>query len=360
MPEHDIIVIGASAGGVEALAALSALLPADLPAAVFVVLHVPASAPSVLPAILSRRCLLPAKHPVDGDAIQPGQIYVAPPDHHLIVEDGQVRLSRGPTENGHRPAIDVLFRSAARRYGPRVIGVVLSGMLDDGTAGLQAVKMRGGMAVVQDPEDALFSSMPRSAINNVAVDHVLPLADIGACLSKLARLPAPAEEDHPMPDRMQQETEIAEMDMAALESERAGAPSGFTCPDCHGALWELQEGDLVRFRCRVGHAYSPDSLVASQMDQLEDALWIALRSLEESAALALRMGQRALNRGHDLSAAQFSQQAEDTRKRAAIVRQALLHRQTDAASEAETPREGDPHPPSGPHSLSTTAQETLH
>ncbi|MBV9850942.1 MAG: chemotaxis protein CheB [Armatimonadetes bacterium] len=328
---HDIIVIGASAGGVEALAALAQGLPADLPAAVFVVLHVPAFAPSVLPAILSRKGPMPARHPSDGESIRPGHIYVAPPDHHLLVEAGRVGLSRGPTENGHRPAVDVLFRTAARAYGPRVIGVVLSGALDDGTAGLQAVKMRGGLAVVQDPEEALFSSMPRSALENVAVDQILTLAALGPALADLARTPAPAESEYPMPDRIQTESEIAEMDMAAIESRRDGTPSEFTCPDCHGSLWEVQEGELVRYRCRVGHAYSPDSLLASQVEGLEAALWIALRALEESAAMARRMGERAGQRGHVLLAVRFGQQAEDAHQRAAIIRQALAHEQAEAA-----------------------------
>ena len=264
MSGHDVIVIGASAGGVEALVALVHDLPPDLPAALFVVLHIPPYGTSVLPAILSRKGPLPARHPTDGEAIQPGHIYIAPPDYHLLIDGDRIRLSRGPNENGHRPAIDTLFRSAARSAGPRVIGVVLSGALDDGTAGLQAMKMRGGLAVVQDPEDALFSSMPRSAVDNVAVDHVLPLSAIAPALATLTRQPVPEQEEAAVPDEMEIEVGVAEMDMAALEADRAGAPSGYACPDCHGVLWEVQEGELVRFRCRVGHAYSPDSLLASQ------------------------------------------------------------------------------------------------
>ena len=339
MRGHDIIVIGASAGGVEALVGLVRDLPPDLPAAIFVVLHVPPYGTSVLPAILSRKGPLPARHPADGEAIQPGHIYVAPPDYHLLIEDDRIRLSRGPTENGHRPAIDTLFRTAARSAGPRVIGVVLSGALDDGTAGLQAIKMRGGIAVVQDPDDALFSSMPRSALDNVAVDHVLPLPAIAPALATLTRQPAPEMENTAVSEEMEIESDIAEMDMAAIESDRAGAPSGYACPECHGVLWEMQEGELVRFRCRVGHAYSPDSLLATQTKGLEDALWVALRALEESAALARRLNERARQRGHDHAASRFGDQAEDMLQRAAIVRHALVHEQVQAAAPpVEAPR----------------------
>jgi len=180
---HDIIVVGASAGGVDALTQLVRGLPADLPAAVFVVVHVPAHGPSVLPRILSRSGPLPATHPQDGQAIRTGRIYVAPPDYHLLVKNGYVRLTRGPRENKHRPSVDSLFRTAARTYGPRVVGVVLSGVLDDGTAGLAAIKLAGGIAAVQHPDDALYPGMPQSALNNVAVDHALPAANCRRCSS---------------------------------------------------------------------------------------------------------------------------------------------------------------------------------
>ena len=330
--KHDIIVVGASAGGVEALGALAAGLPADLPAAVFVVLHVPAYGASVLPGILSRRGPLPAVHPTDGEPIRLGHIYVAPPDHHLLVEKGRVRLTRGPHENGHRPAVDILFRSAALAYGPRVVGVVLTGTLDDGTAGLYAVKQRGGLAVAQDPEDALFASMPRCAIESVSVDHIVPMTEIGPTLARLVRLPAPEESKALMPPDLGTETKVAEFDMGAIETPREGKPSGYACPDCHGTLWEVQEGELLRFRCRVGHAFSPESLLAAQSDALEEAFWTALRALEESAALADRLHGRAADRGHGLAADRFREQAADARRRAAIVRQALLGGQIIAES----------------------------
>ena len=319
---HDIIVVGASAGGVEALADFAGRLPADLPAAVFIVLHMPAYGHSVLPDILNRRGPLPAVHPKDGEKIRPGHIYVALPDHHPLVKGDRISLTRCPAENNHRPAIDALFRAAARAYGPRVVGVVLTGTLDDGTAGLQAIKMRGGLALVQDPAEALFAGMPRSAIENVAVDAVRPIAGLTELVVRLAGEPA-AQEGLPVPFQLEEDVEVAEMRLDVLEGRREGKPSGFSCPECHGVLWEIPEGDLIRFRCRVGHAYSPESLFASQSEGLEEALWAALRALEESAALAERLQARSFDRGHVLSAQRFAEQALDARSRADIIHKAL-------------------------------------
>ena len=330
---HDIIVVGASAGGVEALAEFAARLPANLPAAVFVVLHMPAYGHSVLPAILSRRGPLPARHPEDGELIQTGRIYVAPPDHHLLIKAGRISLTRGPAENNHRPAVDTLFRAAARCCGPRVVGIVLTGTLDDGTAGLQAVKMRGGLALVQDPEEAMFGGMPRSAIENVDVDYVLPIAALAETVVRLAGEPA-AQEGSSVTPELEDEVAAAEMDITALGGRQEGKPSGFSCPECHGVLWEIVEGELVRFRCRVGHAYSPDSLFASQSENLEEALWTALRALEESAAMAERLHERTAERGHAISAQRFSEQAQDARHRAGIIHQALTGGQIIARANA--------------------------
>jgi two-component system chemotaxis response regulator CheB len=214
MPGHDIIVVGASAGGVEALSRLVHDLPADLPAALFVVLHVPAHGTSLLPYILARNGPLPARHPDDGEPIVHGRIYVAPPDMHLLIRREQVRLARGPRENGHRPAVDPLFRTAARSYGPQVVGVVLSGTLDDGSAGLVAIRQRGGVAIVQDPDDALYPGMPRSALEAVRADHCLPVGQIGATLAELAH--RAVEGVDPMPDDMEMESEIAAFELDAL------------------------------------------------------------------------------------------------------------------------------------------------
>lgn len=322
---HDVIVVGASAGGVEALRRLVGSLPADLSAAVFLVLHIPAQSPSLLPEILSRSGPLRALHPTDGEAIQHRRIYVAPPDHHLLVEDGFVRVVRGPRENRHRPAIDPLFRSAARAYGPRVVGVILTGSLDDGTAGLLAIKRRGGVAIVQDPDDAMYASMPRSALAHVDVDHVLVLSKIGPVLARLTREQAAVEMKYLVPTDMEMETKLAAMDMSAMHNEEhVGTPSVYSCPECHGVLWELHDGNLLRFRCRVGHAYSVDSILAGQSEVVEDALWAALKTLEESLSLSRRMAKDAREGGKDWLASRFEEKAQEVEQHAILIQQVLL------------------------------------
>ncbi|MBA4157015.1 MAG: chemotaxis protein CheB [Gemmatimonadetes bacterium] len=234
---------------------------------------------SALPQILSRNGPLPARHPADGERIEPGQIYIAPPDHHLVVKRGHLSLARGPKENSAPPAVDPMFRTAARAYGPGVIGVVLTGTLDDGTAGLMLVKRLGGTAVVQEPTEALYAGMPGSAARNVDVDHVLPLAGIPSCLVRLARQPVdafaafnPGEDTPDTPD-------IAEkIPMTTQPSEEPGSvPSGFGCPECGGALWEKDADGFRRYRCRVGHGYTGEGLMVEQAEKLEQALWTALR-----------------------------------------------------------------------------------
>jgi two-component system chemotaxis response regulator CheB len=330
MPGRDIIVVGASAGGVEALATLARGLPADFPAAMFVVLHVPPHGTSVLPKIISRAGRLPATHAWDGESIRPGRIYVAPPDRHLLLKLGHVRVVRGPTENSHRPAIDPLFRTAARCFGRRVIGVVLSGLLDDGTAGLLAIKERGGIAVVQHPDDALFPSMPRSALDNVDVDHAVPIAELAALLLRLATEPLPKTPQPAATAEMHAEADVAELELEALQDpRRPGAPSGFGCPACGGSLWELRDGELIRYRCRVGHAWSPDSLLAEQSGAVETALWSALRALEERAALANNMSARSAQRGHDSIARRFADQARECEADARLIREVLLTKRAE-------------------------------
>jgi two-component system chemotaxis response regulator CheB len=308
---RDVVVVGASAGGVEALRSLVAALPVDLPAAVLVVLHVPPTGGSALPAILNRAGRLPARHARDGDTLVEGQILIAPPDQHLIVYDGAVTLSRGPQENGHRPAVDVLFRSAARARGPRVVGVVLSGALDDGAAGMVAVASRGGACLVQDFEEALYDSMPRAACDAVDGAEAVPVAHMPRVLARLLAEEVP-DTSPPATDLMEQEAAVADLDPSAMhDTERPGTPSGFGCPECHGALFEIREGTLTRFRCRVGHAWSSESLAARQTVDLESALWMALRSLEEKVSLSRKMEASAAGRGHSLSAGRFSAEAAD-------------------------------------------------
>jgi two-component system chemotaxis response regulator CheB len=343
MPGPSIIVIGASAGGIDALKHVVHGLPADLPAAVCVVLHVPAHGPSILPKILSRAGRLSAAHPADQEPLRPGRIYVAPPDYHLLVKPGHVRVTRGPRENSHRPAADALFRTAARSYGPKVIGVVLSGVLDDGTAGLLAVKQGGGLAVVQHPADALYPGMPESALNNVEVDHSLPAAELPGLLTRLAAERAAIDDRPGLAGDQAQEADMAELEPGATHANhRPGTPSGFACPECGGTLWELTDGDLLRFRCRVGHAWSPESLLAEQSDGLEAALWSALRALEEQAALARRMAERAGKRGSTSAVEVFERQAREATTHAELIRRVLLHRRPDPATEAFPENEAAP------------------
>ncbi|MEH2365621.1 chemotaxis protein CheB [Nostoc sp.] len=330
MLEHNIIVIGTSAGGVEALTYLVKHLPSNLNAAVIIVLHVSSQGTSVLPKILNRASNLPVSHALDSEAIVHGRIYVAPPNYHLLVERGYLRLTRGAKENRCRPAINPLFRSAARAYGQRAIAVLLTGVLDDGTAGLMAVKMRRGVAIVQNPDDALYADMPRNAIENVEdIDHILPLSDIPSTLIALVNTPMEVQPENPVPSKMEFETEIAQLSLEAVEneSERPGKPSTFGCPDCGGMLWEIEEGkegNLLRFRCRTGHAYSAETLLATQSDKVEDALWIAFRALEEKASLSHRMAARMEARNQTLAAQRFKEEAHSARQRSAIIREVLL------------------------------------
>lgn len=326
MPGRDIIVIGASAGGVQVLADLIGDLPQDLPASVFIVIHLAPFGTSAMPAILSRSGRLAAVHPKDGETIEPGKVYVAPPDHHLIIEPDRVRISRGPTENGYRPAVDVLFRTAAQVYGPRVVGVVLTGNLDDGTAGLALIKKYRGTAVVQDPEEADYPGMPRSAIASVAVDHILPLAGIGPLLVELAHQPlSDLEPDPEEGDAMEIKDELERGE----DREGKGDPSGFTCPECGGALFEREKAEVIHFRCRTGHAYSPESLLAKQSETLEATLWAALRALEENAALARRMERWMLQRQRERhraagAEARYTQRAQEAERHAEVLRRVLV------------------------------------
>jgi two-component system chemotaxis response regulator CheB len=329
MPGHDIIVVGFSAGGLDALARVVAGLPAGLPAAIFVVHHFPPSSVSVLPRILERAGAIPAKHAVHGEPFVPGTIYVAPPDHHLLLAQRVVLVTRGPRENGHRPAIDPLFRTAAKAHGPRIIAVLLSGTLDDGTAGLMMVKQRGGIAVVQDPTDATYSGMPSSALANTAVDHVVPVDRMAELLVDLVDEPPASgpEGALPMPSQEEQSPDPAMAGAHDLELV-SGPPSGFTCPECGGAVWELQSGELIRYRCHVGHAFTAENMITAQAQTLESALWSAIRSLEEKAELCQRLADRALKRGWRRSSDRFIEVAQEARRGSEAIRQ-LVHSGVD-------------------------------
>jgi two-component system chemotaxis response regulator CheB len=325
MPPQRIIVIGASAGGVEAVTQVVRGLPGDIDAALFVTIHFPPTSASALPRILNRAGPLPAAHARDGEQIGAGKIYIAPPDHHLLIFRDRMRLHRGPRENGNRPAVDPMFRSAALAYGPRVVGVILSGNLDDGTSGLLAIKRRGGVAVVQDPEEAIFSSMPESAIQHVAVEHIVKLSRLAALLGELATRP-PTEEEQVAFDDAEKDLEYSEIDLERIENpaDHPGVLAPFGCPDCGGTLWELREGELVRFRCRVGHAWTSDALLARQTETLDAALWTALRALEESASLNEQLAQRARQRGNTRLAEKLTDNAKIAGGRARIIRDVLV------------------------------------
>jgi two-component system chemotaxis response regulator CheB len=319
-----LVVVGASAGGVEALRAFCAGLPRELDAAVLVVLHIPRTGPSVLPNILKRAGKLPVSHAVDGEVLEPGHIYVAPADHHLLVLDGRVRLSHGPTENGHRPAIDPLFRSAARAAGPDTVGVVLSGTRDDGTAGAAVIAERGGLLLVQDPDDALYSSMPRSVLEHVAVHRVAPAVALGPAVAEAVHTrcadPPPEEEPgYPVPDLAALETAMADLEDLTT-AELSAQPAGLACPTCNGALFQLPGEPSPRYRCWVGHAWSPESLLEEQASAFEGALWMALRSLEEKSSLARRMNTAAERRGNVGMAAHFSQVADEAERASSLIR----------------------------------------
>jgi two-component system chemotaxis response regulator CheB len=324
MPKRDIIVIGASSGGIEALRVLVDDLPRDFAASIFVVVHTGPGAPGVLHHILNRAGTVKAIDPTDGQEIKPGRIYVAPPDHHLILEPGKICLSRGPKENRFRPAVDPLFRSAAQVYGPRVIGVILSGGLDDGTAGLWALKKLGGTAIVQDPGDALFPSMPVNALRYVSVDYSVPIRDLGALLVRLTEMDVDEKWRYDVPEHLDIEVRIAKQDPALdLDVREIWEKSSYTCPECHGVLLQLKEGGRERFRCHTGHAFSTDGLLASLTESIEEALWNAIRNVEESVLL-MRHLARHLKDLDPPTAKEFLNKADDAQRRSELVRQAVM------------------------------------
>jgi two-component system chemotaxis response regulator CheB len=339
----NIIVVGTSAGG---LAALQALIGGmrDLAGTMFIVQHTAPNNPGMLPSILQRASAWPVAHAVDRDVIQLGKIYVAPPDRHLVVNAEQVLVTNGPKENMFRPAIDPLFRSAALAFGPRVIGVILSGSLDDGSAGLWAVKQRGGIAVVQRPEDAAFPGMPVNALRYVAVDHCLAAAELGPLLDRLGREAQPSTGEFPMPEELELETRIAaEEKVSKREILRVADPTIFTCPECHGVLLQLKKSGILSFRCHTGHAYSVQSLLAQVSTDVESNLWNAIRSVEESVLLLDHVGKH-LNqaRANTALGATLLKNAREAEKRAAMLRQVVLEHERINLEDFESGSQADP------------------
>jgi two-component system chemotaxis response regulator CheB len=288
---RDIVVIGGSAGAIEALTQLVVGLPSQLDAAIFVVVHTIPVGESRLPEILSRRGPMRATVASNGEPIVCDRIYVAPPDAHLLIEPGRVRISMGPKEGGHRPAIDPLFRTAAKTYASRVVGVILSGMMDDGSAGLREIRRHGGSAIVQDPNEAIFPQMPRNAIEIATPQHIAPVAEIARLIATHAAVTEPNG------------------DLAVVGARDApGTPSGIACPECHGVLWTGPD-KVPEFSCRIGHAYSLEELVEAHSVSMEAALWAGVRALREQASLANHIARRAERRGDRRVAARFETRA---------------------------------------------------
>jgi two-component system, chemotaxis family, protein-glutamate methylesterase/glutaminase len=326
LPTRDLVLIGASAGGVDALIRLVGAMPADLDACVLVVLHLPPRGRTNLPAILTRSGPLPAVEAEDGMPLRRGRIMTAPADHHLVVDAEQVAVARGPRENLHRPSVDVLLRSAAVNHGSRCCAIVLSGALDDGTSGMRAIAAVGGLTVVQDPADALVSSMPEHVLEAIVPDEVLAADEIGRRLAELLRhagpVPVHGFDDHRT--TLVQEVAMSRLEPASLDHDPPGSPSKFGCPDCGGVLWEITDGDGLRYRCRVGLAYTTLSLVSAGDSRLEDALWAALRALEEQETLARRMLDRPWAGGSEATRERLEERVEAASRRAAVLRELLL------------------------------------
>jgi two-component system, chemotaxis family, protein-glutamate methylesterase/glutaminase len=328
---RNIVVIGASAGGVDAITALVRQLRADIDASFFVVTHVMAEAANHLVDTLNTVGPLLAKHAAEMEEIRLGMIYVAPPDRHLLVKSDHVRITRGPRENRWRPAIDPLFRSAAVAHGRRVVGVLLTGMLDDGTAGLLAIKRCGGIAIVQDPEDAAFPEMPQTAIANVAIDYRLPIADMGAVIARLVQ--EHVEPGGAAPRDHELEVRVAETGRSSPAiAEQIGKLTPMSCPECSGPLWEQPTGNSLRYVCRVGHAYSVGSLLSAEGEAIEAALWSAVRLLDQRANILNslaekdRLAQRERMRSHHAGLAQ------EARDNADLLRGLLVDKQEERSA----------------------------
>jgi two-component system, chemotaxis family, protein-glutamate methylesterase/glutaminase len=323
MDNRDIIVIGGSSGATAPLKAILGALPRDLPAAVFIVLHIPARSIGLLSTVAGAAGRLPAREARDGMKIEHGNVYIAAPDHHMILTDGVIRLGRGPRENMVRPAIDPLFRSAAMTYGSRVIGVILSGLLNDGASGLDAIKRCGGMALIQDPEDAIADEMPRRALEAVMADLCIPGAKLGDILSDMARqAPGPKL---PVPPELRLEVDIAMGER--IDSERLtkiADPAPVTCPACGGVLSKMREGRPLRFRCQVGHAFTADTLAKEQEGRVDEALRVALRIIEERAELVSRMAEEGRQSARKAVAVMYDERAKEYRGYADTIRKAVL------------------------------------
>lgn len=325
--DHKIIVFGASAGGFDALKKLVTDLPPDFNAPIFIVWHMAATVKGILPQVLNKLNSIYAAHAYDGEPIIPNRIYVAQPDCHMLIEQGTVRITHGPKENHFRPAVDPLFRSAAYAYGNRVIGVILSGALDDGTAGLWTIKEYGGTTIVQDPLDAEIPSMPESALRHVEVDHAIPVAGMADLLTRLAVQPASQNNSTAVKEDIKTKMEIR------IAAEGSGFKAGimqlgeltpFACPECHGVLVRLKDGDLVRYRCHTGHAFSVNTLMLSLTENIEASLYNAIRGIEESIMLLNHIGDHFAENNQPKEAGLYFKKAQEAGRRADRLRQSVI------------------------------------
>jgi two-component system chemotaxis response regulator CheB len=342
--KHDIITIGGSAGCLDPLTTIVRSLPRDFSGTILVVIHISPDYISVLDEVLARAGKLPASQPTDHELVRPGHIYVARPDHHLTLEDGRVRVQKGPRENRHRPAIDPLFRTAAREYGARVIAILLSGMMDDGSAGVLAVRSRGGIAIVQDPDEAKWDQMPRRALRYGGADFILSAEKIGPKVLTLIE----SKGDEAMSKKNKGKrmvgagsaNEDPEQNLEATNGDEGeGKPSVFACPECHGVLWELKENEMVRFRCRVGHSYGAESLSKELSHTAETALWAAMRALEEKAAMQKRVADSAATM--ETVAQRLREQSDADEANAKVIRDMIFHRD-DRLEEADQFQDDEP------------------
>jgi len=323
MSNRDIIVIGGSSGATAPLKRILADLHPDVPAAVFIVLHIPAQGIGIFATLAAAAGRLPVHQAVDGMKFERGHVYLGAPDHHLLLLGDRIQLGRGPRENMVRPAIDALFRSAALHHGPRVIGVVLSGLLSDGAAGLNAIKRCGGTAVVQDPAEAIASEMPQRAMEATTADLYVPAARLGDVLSELAREPAGAA--LPIAPDIRLEVEIAAGErIGSATLANIADPAALTCPGCGGVLSEVKEARPMRFRCQVGHAYTADALAKEQEGQVDEALRVALRIIEERAELVRRMAADGRRSGRLAVAEMYELRAAEYREYADMIRRVVL------------------------------------
>jgi two-component system chemotaxis response regulator CheB len=334
---HDVVVIGASAGGMPPLEALLRGLPGDLPAALFVVMHrSPEADDEVMVWSLQRNTSLKCVVPRHGEPIRRGVVYVAPADKHILLKQDQIMITGGPRENYYRPSIDTVFRSAAVAFGSRVIGIILSGMLQDGTAGMEAIKRCGGICLVQKPEDAQFPSMPRSVLTNLDVDYSVAISEMSIVLRDLVQ--RPADETREKPDDLLLEAGIAEryinndkltisamnIEQTAKELDQVGNRTPLSCPDCGGALWRMKEGSQERYRCHLGHAFNADSMLLRNRESLEETLWVALRTLEERKYVLVTLAEEMAERHQDKANA-YQERADELHMHVERIRQVIMN-----------------------------------